>query len=325
MNIGIELSWKLTVRATFAAAILFCGISDTQAQTTKTDEFHVSFNTGTVPDMDSPGYKEYSARRRIASDADCEALKKLLMSENIDVKLKTGFVFDFLEAYDWGAAYADHSSCYGNLKAYLFPDDLARVMLGGKWGYVDTNGAEVIPPQFDSAEAFWEGLAAVRIKELWGFIDRRGSWIVPPQYSWVFNFAQGRAAVQSGGRWGYIDRTGKVLVPLEYESAFYFNEDDKLAVVKRNGKFAYMDRSGKLLTPFRYDHTRPPVCGFASIVVDKKYGYVDNKGREVIPAIYDFGNDFNGERACVRLNGKWGEVDRKGKVHWRLFNIPCVE
>src|SRR5262245_834004 len=45
-------------------------------------------------------------------------------------------------------------------EAGQFSEGLAPVRIGGKFGYVDTQGEVVIPPQFDFANPFSEGVAA---------------------------------------------------------------------------------------------------------------------------------------------------------------------
>jgi hypothetical protein len=51
-------------------------------------------------------------------------------------------------------------------------------MRGGKYGYINTKGEEVIPCKFDKVYGFFEGRAAIMIGEYpdkkWGFIDKNG-------------------------------------------------------------------------------------------------------------------------------------------------------
>lgn len=97
------------------------------------------------------------------------------------------------------------------------------------WGYADTSGNFVIPPQFADAEAFASnGLAVVQPfdtkncgKDIYarssikGYIDSRGQWVIPPQYEEAFAFLDnGLAAVKYNDKWGMIDRQGNwVLAP----------------------------------------------------------------------------------------------------------------
>lgn len=97
------------------------------------------------------------------------------------------------------------------------------------WGYADTSGNFVIPPQFKEAETFASnGLAVVQPfdtkncgKDIYvsssikGYIDSRGQWVIPPQYEEAFAFLDnGLAAVKYNDKWGMIDRQGNwVLAP----------------------------------------------------------------------------------------------------------------
>ena len=52
----------------------------------------------------------------------------------------------------------------------------------GKYGYIDTSGKMIIPPQFEIAEDFSEGLSWVRSwggGPNFGFIDRTGKMVIP--------------------------------------------------------------------------------------------------------------------------------------------------
>ncbi|WP_315540887.1 WG repeat-containing protein [Eikenella corrodens] len=105
------------------------------------------------------------------------------------------------------------------------------------WGYADTSGNFVIPPQFTDAEAFASnGLAVARPfdtkncgKDVYfnssikGYIDSRGQWVIPPQYEEAFPFLDnGLAAAKYNGKWGMIDRQGNwVLAPTITNKGIY--------------------------------------------------------------------------------------------------------
>ena len=78
---------------------------------------------------------------------------------------------------------------------------------------------------WDRACYFSEGLAAVKRGNLWGYVDTQGQQVVPPGYRGAFAFSQGRAAVNRGGLWGYVDLTGREVIPLQYADAMVFGSD----------------------------------------------------------------------------------------------------
>ena len=63
----------------------------------------------------------------------------------------------------------------------------------GNFGYIDSAGTMVIPPQFEMAYDFSEGLAAIRVDNSAGFIDTTGELVVVPQFDDAGDFSQGLA------------------------------------------------------------------------------------------------------------------------------------
>lgn len=57
-------------------------------------------------------------------------------------------------------------------------DEMVAVCKNGKWGYVDLDGNELIPPTYEEAKSFSNGLAAVSDGELWGFINKDGTLVI---------------------------------------------------------------------------------------------------------------------------------------------------
>ena len=52
-----------------------------------------------------------------------------------------------------------------------------------KYGFIDTNGKEIVPPKYDDVEPFSEGFAKVRRNFYWGLIDETGREIIEPKYT----------------------------------------------------------------------------------------------------------------------------------------------
>lgn len=80
-------------------------------------------------------------------------------------------------------------------------------------GYIDTEGAFVIEPQFSNGQAYSGGLAAVESKGRWGWIDLEGKWVCQPQFESVGNDLSGSLIwAQRGKVLGYYSRGGKLLI-----------------------------------------------------------------------------------------------------------------
>jgi hypothetical protein len=124
----------------------------------------------------------------------------------------------------------------------LFSEEgLARFEDHGLWGFVNTDGEEVIPAKYEDANNFSEGLAAVKVDGLWGFIDTTGEMVIEPQFERVEDgFRQARCAYEVNGKKGIIDRNGDVVLDPLYESIDLYSHDyfiaDQRLILDRDGK-----------------------------------------------------------------------------------------
>ena len=60
-------------------------------------------------------------------------------------------------------------------EAVSFSEGLHPVMQNGLYGYIDENGAMVIPPRFQAADRFRDGLAMVLYEGKTAYIDHGGA------------------------------------------------------------------------------------------------------------------------------------------------------
>ena len=115
---------------------------------------------------------------------------------------------------------------------------------GGRFGFVNSQGAPVIYPQFLAARHFRENLAAAKLVEKWGYIDRAGEFVIAPVYDEAEDFHAGLAAIKWHGRWGYIDREGRFAIQPRYQGAKPFDGD--WAEVLLGSRWGRIHRSGEV-------------------------------------------------------------------------------
>lgn len=97
--------------------------------------------------------------------------------------------------------------------------------------------------KYQSIDRSSEGLAAVQDRKgKWGYINSSGKEVVPPQYEEVWWFRNGFASVKSKLKWGFINKEGMMVIPAIYERAYSF--EDGLVDVQRNGERFYINTSG---------------------------------------------------------------------------------
>jgi hypothetical protein len=93
-----------------------------------------------------------------------------------------------------------------------FHQGMAAVLKGTKWGYINVNGEEVIPFDFDEAEGFTDdGITCVRIQNQRGFIDKQGKVVIPFIFTLCNYYEKGVYSVYRDNKRYFIDASGKPL------------------------------------------------------------------------------------------------------------------
>ena len=112
--------------------------------------------------------------------------------------------------------------------------------------YIDNQSGEVISHYYyDQANPFIEGIARVSRNGLWGFIDTNGDEVIECKFLNAFDFNEGIASVSTGKlvyngnlrqteneKYGAIDKKGNVLINFTFS---YINQfKDGIAIAKLN-------------------------------------------------------------------------------------------
>ncbi len=171
------------------------------------------------------------------------------------------------------------------------------------WGFINTRGEMVIPPQFTCEYGedeipcgpFVDGVARV-VRERktgdqpedmtyeFGFINRTGTYVVPPQFLYADSFSDGLAAVKVGkdfqaARVGYINPQGEMVIQPQFLSAGGFQNGYAPACQGSDyerAKCGVIDKTGKFVVPAQYDwiDLNGYQNGLLKVMRKQKWGFI---------------------------------------------------
>lgn len=99
-----------------------------------------------------------------------------------------------------------------------FEKGVAIVRLKDKVGVINSEGKEVIKPEYDKISAFGnDGIAYTRKKDQVGLINREGRIIADNLYDYIGHFKSGNAIIKKNGLSGVINREGRIIVDMKYD------------------------------------------------------------------------------------------------------------
>ncbi|TDQ28849.1 WG repeat-containing protein [Tenacibaculum caenipelagi] len=181
---------------------------------------------------------------------------------------------------------------------------LALIREAKRFGYINTQGEEVIAPQFKHAKSFSEGYAAAFKDGKWGFINAEGKWVIEPQYDNVKSFNSGLALVFKNRVWHYINKKGEVLEIKTATDKFYdFNNG--VAFIRTGKLVGLINPKGDVIVKPKYEIIRRFENGYAKILKNKKWGIINVKGEELVKPLYDKIGDYNKNKVT------WGVLNKK--------------
>ncbi|MBD2867863.1 WG repeat-containing protein [Paenibacillus arenilitoris] len=130
-----------------------------------------------------------------------------------------------------------------------------------RYGYLDSDGNEAIPAQYEEANDFEDGKAVVKIKDKeYALIGPDGSRLATYPLAYVGPLGDGRLAFQSdmAGKYGYIDERGTVVLQPAYTSAFPFRDGRAIVNTAEDYKSAYgvIDEKGEFVVKPAYNDIR---------------------------------------------------------------------
>lgn len=190
-------------------------------------------------------------------------------------------------------------------------EGLVPVKHEGKWGYLDTLGAQAIPYRYQQVLPFSEGRAWVREAGLWGIINTKGEWVSSPQYDRVFDgFRNGFSEVVVGPFQGIVDREGYIILPPEYLGVGEYAQG--LVWFDAGAGVGFADTTGRVAIEPRFQAAGQFSGNRAPVLMNNRYGYINTLGQVVVSPRFEAVGGFRHGRAPVRLNDQWGLIDTMG-------------
>ncbi len=195
-----------------------------------------------------------------------------------------------------------------------FTEGLGRIKLGGRYGFVDSKGKQIIPIKYELADAFSEGLAMVMFDGKSIYIDKKGVDVFNKKFKTGSPFHEGLALVwNEENKAGYIDSKGNLIIPFNYKKAYPFNggmapvyseEEQKWKAINTKGEslFVFNEKVKMVLGKFNE--------GIVQVYVDGPKGYnvhydfVNEKGEFICDAPYSSSKEFKDGRAIIAYENK---------------------
>ena len=190
-------------------------------------------------------------------------------------------------------------------KADRFSDDMARVVVGQRVGYIDTNLRWVIEPRFAQAGRFSEGLALVLEQGKARYIDKKGLEVFSLEdVSAAGPIRAGFAYFVQNGLFGIVNRQGQIAKKPDFLFLAVADPESGLAraLDSKTELYGFVDRDGSWVIPPRYPNARDFSDGFAAVFIrnTNRYGYIDTRGNMRIPDRYLAAGNFREGLAWVR-------------------------
>ncbi len=115
-----------------------------------------------------------------------------------------------------GAQQTVISAKYDNIGKFY--NGIAIVRLNGKVGAINSDGKEVIKPEWDKLSGFGsDGIAFAHKDGLVGLISKTGKVLLKPNYQRISNFKYGKATITKDNMIGLVDINGKILIEPKYQ------------------------------------------------------------------------------------------------------------
>ena len=116
--------------------------------------------------------------------------------------------------------------------------------------YIDSLGHEIVNEKYDNCESrLIEGLIVVEKNRKYGCVDVNGKERIPPVYSGIYS-GKGNIIARKNDKYGYIDKNNNIILPFIYDNLSVDKEKIEFSL---NGKYGIMTLAGDIIIEPKYD------------------------------------------------------------------------
>ncbi|WP_211747721.1 WG repeat-containing protein [Paenibacillus sp. Marseille-Q4541] len=205
-----------------------------------------------------------------------------------------------------------------------------------QYGYLDPEGNEIIPAQYEEANDYNHQKALVKKKEdEYGLINETGEWLATYPYNDVGSYGEGFLVFKetATGKYGYMDEKGSVIVPPSFTLAFGFNHG--LAIVNTSDeaqpRYGLINKQGTFVIAAEYSDIRDLgdkrwAIGISTDAEQpfgsSHYAIVEQTGNLLTEFMYDDVSDYKDGLASVNDKEQTYFIDRSGN---QAKGYPIIE
>ncbi len=211
---------------------------------------------------------------------------------------------------------------------------------GGKYlyGYLDEQGNEVMPLQYENAFDFTGGKALVQLRENeFALIARNGKILQTYPFAIMMGYSEGLIPFKKtfNDKWGYVDEQGQIVLSPQYAIAMAFQ--DGRAVVNMSddmyNQYGLINKLGKFFIPPTYNDIRQlkeqrVAVGIATNpdqpYVGSTYGIADTAGHILTEFMYDQVGIYKEGLSSVTIDQSTFFIDESGNPAESYPVIPGV-
>ncbi len=187
----------------------------------------------------------------------------------------------------------------------------------GLYGILDMETEKlVVPHKYQKICDFKENFAWVKAKNKWGFINKDLIEIVPPKYVDAFGLDNGNFQLgvihcvgtpqitdDLSGLTTWYKENRKKNPPILYNRIQGFSEG--LTPIKLRKKWGFIDTNGNLAIKPRFEYAKPFSFGTSAVCLNGKWGFINSKGIFVIkPQYADCTSFMKHSQALAKVNLK---------------------
>jgi hypothetical protein len=176
---------------------------------------------------------------------------------------------------------------------------------------------------------------------LYGFLNKQGKEVIPLQFESVTDFKEGKAVVKrSDGKFELVDRKGKTIQSYSKEFVGELSEGLMVVQPEKDSKYGYMNEEGEILIEPAFTGARAFKNARAIVNTDKEYGFqyglINRTGKFVIEPVYNDILILGENRVAVGkaidenspwVGSKYAIADLSGKIltEFKFTNILSFE